>query len=76
MNDQKSIAEIRELLAAKDPVLAGEINEVFQKAQLYEAIRNDSCDEEITRFADDGSVYLLKGEALDSALTEYLRKKS
>ncbi|MBQ69760.1 hypothetical protein CL689_06965 [Candidatus Saccharibacteria bacterium] len=74
MNNTESLTKLREQLAEKDPALAGKIEEVFKKAQLYETIRNDSCDEDITRLADDGSFYLLKGEALDRALAEYLRQ--
>lgn len=74
MNNTESLTKLREQLAEKDPALAGKIEEVFKKAQLYETIRNDSCDEDIIRLADDGSFYLLKGEALDRALAEYLRQ--
>lgn len=74
MNNTESLTKLREQLAEKDPALAGKIEEVFKKAQLYETMRNDSCDEDIIRLADDGSFYLLKGEALDRALAEYLRQ--
>jgi len=74
MTLQSDIEKIRHILAANDTSLCDKLDEIIEKARMYEVVRNESCDDDIVRLADDGSVFLLKGAELDSAIALFSSK--